>query len=210
MRQRVDPFIPIKKGHHDLRGQYGAQYLKKPEVVVPVATGIPIRNASSFSSGNNIDNQRRRSIDGVARLPRLQRDEYNPRVIDEAKTTRPPSSVEAKSTLVSKPAKTRIRRFPHKLRFILFITLAVCVGLSLQYLDAGEFIITAYGIFVLIKHVSSRTTFILAMIALICIVLLSIFQGANSGMSENFAVYTFLLVVVGTISLGLETRRHPA
>jgi hypothetical protein len=93
---------------------------------------------------------------------------------------------------------------------MLTVALAVCVGLSLSFVDVGEFMIAAYAIFAIVKQLPSRTTFTLALIALICIVLLSILQGSNGTASENFAVYAFLLLVVGTISLGLETRRNPA
>lgn len=209
MRQRVDPFIPVVKKHSPLKSQYGVQYLKKPDITVPVVTAKPIRDVSKRSVITNVDHQRRRSIDGVERLPRLHREEYKPRVADEAKGVRKPATVEDKPKLVSEPTKTRIRRFPHKLQFVLFITIAVCVGLSLQYLDVGEFMIAVYGIFAMIKHVSSRNTFILALISLICIVLLSVLKD-NGTISENFAVYAFLLLIIGTISLGLEARRHPA
>jgi hypothetical protein len=86
---------------------------------------------------------------------------------------------------------------------------AIGAGLAIQLLPLGEIVIGLYAVFALIRRVPSRTSFTLALFALIGVVVLLIIRGADT-LSQNFAVYAFLLLVVGTISLALELRRQPA
>jgi energy-coupling factor transporter transmembrane protein EcfT len=91
----------------------------------------------------------------------------------------------------------------------LVVAFIVTAGIFAQVLVFGEIVIAVYAVLAFIKHISSRTTFLLALFALLIIVFLLTVQG-NDTPSDNFAVYTFLLMVVGTISLGLEVRRDNA
>jgi hypothetical protein len=99
MRQRIDPFISVAKTHRPLKGQYGAQYLKKPGVIDSAVSGRPANDAHGSSTVSDIDHQRyqhRKSIDDVARVPRLQREEYIPRAADETKALYEPLSAKDK------------------------------------------------------------------------------------------------------------------
>lgn len=84
-----------------------------------------------------------------------------------------------------------------------FITFgAIVAGTLAQSLVFGELAIVVYAIFAIARHIASRTTFLLALIAFLSIVLLLLIS--NSALAANFAVYAFLLLAVGTISLGTE------
>lgn len=90
----------------------------------------------------------------------------------------------------------------------LWIAVGGIVGLLLcfQSLSLGEAAIGLYAIAALTLRFSSRATFVAALLGLGGILLFLALQGEDT-LSENFAVYTFLLLAVGTVSLGLETHR---
>jgi len=81
----------------------------------------------------------------------------------------------------------------------------LATGLLLQSMAIGELLIGLYAVVALMKHIASRTTFALALVSLGCIVLL-LFARPDSTLKTNFATYAFLLLVVGAISLTVETR----
>jgi hypothetical protein len=107
--------------------------------------------------------------------------------------------------------QSTVKERPHTVRqFIVLagvIIGAACVGIAVKSLTLGEIAIGVYFVYVLIKKVPSRNTFILALIALAGIVVLQIINGSESSIADNFAVYAYLLLVVGTVSMGLELRR---
>lgn len=86
---------------------------------------------------------------------------------------------------------------------------SVIIGYLMQSLQLGEIAIGAYAIAAIIFKIASRTTFALALLSLFVIVMLTIAK-PGSTLATNFAVYTFLLLVVGTISLGREVRAEAA
>ena len=96
---------------------------------------------------------------------------------------------------------------PQKLQIPLIVVSAICIGLAIPLLIFGEIAIAAYAVIALVRRIPSRTSFLLALIALGAVVVLLLLQGQGS-LSQNFAVYAFLLLTVGTISLALEVRRQ--
>jgi len=76
----------------------------------------------------------------------------------------------------------------------------------LPSLVAGEIAIGLYALFAIVRGISSRTTFLIALAAMLAIAVVFSLQ-ANSSFGEHFAVYAFLLLTIGTLSLGLEVRR---
>ncbi len=84
---------------------------------------------------------------------------------------------------------------------------ALLVGLSLAtHQPFGQLAVILYGLVAIIGKIPSRITFILALVSLVFIpVTLAVFGGTNI-VSSGLATYAFLLLIIGTISLGLELR----
>jgi hypothetical protein len=95
------------------------------------------------------------------------------------------------------------RRFARALQPLFIIFGAIAVGLLIQSLQVGEIVIVLYGIFALLRRIKSRITFTLALFSLLSIIILLVIR-PNNQLAANFAVYTFLLLVVGTVTLGRE------
>src|SRR5215471_14909470 len=64
---------------------------------------------------------------------------------------------------------------------------AIGAGLSIQFLPLGELAIGIYAVYAIARRLPSRTSFLLALIALIGIIVLLAVRGVDS-MSQNFAV----------------------
>lgn len=88
----------------------------------------------------------------------------------------------------------------------LLMLAAIGAGLLAQTLIFGEILVAAYAIFALIRRISSRTTFLLALLTIVCIIVLLLIR-TNNALAANFAVYAFLLLLVGTVTLGREIRQ---
>jgi hypothetical protein len=84
-----------------------------------------------------------------------------------------------------------------------FIALLV-LGFLVRFAVIGQALIAIYAFAALVFRISSRTTFALAMIALFVVLVSNI--RSDPILAESFAVYAFLLLIVGTVSLGLEVR----
>lgn len=85
------------------------------------------------------------------------------------------------------------------------ITLAIALGFLAQFQIMGIIFIAIYGIFSMIKRIPSRTSFILALLALGVTTATLLF--GRRIIAENFASYSFLLLVVSIISVCLEQWR---
>lgn len=99
--------------------------------------------------------------------------------------------------------KTRLR---DKFGAVGLVVLILFAGTAVQTLFIGEMLIAVYAIYALTHHVASRTTFTLALIALVPIVVLHAI-GKDSLLATNFAVYVLLLAFVGVITLAREVRQ---
>jgi hypothetical protein len=204
MRQRVDPFIPVVKPHKYPAGPYGTQYFRKPEQTPPQPISDVIKPPVLRPP---VAPRRPRLFDDVMRQPRQRQEKPIPPVQERPVV---PKELPHYPQPITKNRLTKTQgRWRQRLQLSLLIIVAAAVGLLIQSLVVGEVIIAVYAIVALKQRIASRTTFLLALIALVCIVVLVILQG-DSTLSEDFAVYAFLLLGVATISLGLETRRHPA
>lgn len=85
------------------------------------------------------------------------------------------------------------------------LAVAIALGFLAQFQIMGTIFIIVYGIISVIKRIPSRTTFILAVISLgVTAVVLLVGRRA---IAENFASYSFLLLIVATINLCLEQWR---
>lgn len=82
-------------------------------------------------------------------------------------------------------------------------------GFALQSLIIGQLALVFYAIFALVKSVSSYVTFLLAVLALVGTAIVLVAR-PDTTLAANFAVYAFLLLAIGLLSLGREIRREIA
>lgn len=105
---------------------------------------------------------------------------------------------------VEQPKKAR-RRKHGTIKLVLAGGAMLVIGTLLQAAAYGEMLIGAYAVFALIRRVESRTTFMLALTSMGCILVMLLLR-PDFALMQNFAIYAFLLLLVGTISLTTETR----
>jgi len=169
----------------------------------------------------------RRSIDGIARkkaapalpqyLPRTATPVTRPRApqpaqpvprptVQPAPQPRPTVAVATKPQTTPKAARKK-RGMPAWLEVPLMGFGAIAAGLLAQSALIGQLMIVAYGVAAFFLRVRSRTTFTLALMSMIATIILLTFRG-NVSLSQNFATYTFLLLVVGVITLGRELKQE--
>lgn len=92
-------------------------------------------------------------------------------------------------------------------KLVLAIIGGLTFGLLIQSQTAGEILIGIYAIVaIFVLKLESRFTFALALAALVGIMVISLLKPGQP-LANNFAVYAFLLLAVGTVSLAIETRR---
>lgn len=82
------------------------------------------------------------------------------------------------------------------------------LGYSVQTLGFGEAVIGGYLLLAFWWQWPSRAAFIAAMACLLVVVADEMIEGSGAYIGDNFGVYAFLLLGVGTILLGLEVRRQ--
>jgi hypothetical protein len=198
MQQRVDPFIPV-------RGSAAAGYAKRPVEVPRLRQVVRVHRTSPHIYESTLDGFVRSS-------PALERKQPVAPVIPESPWRQSVKPVERQFAKpvdnISKVKNRSLRRTLHAAEMPLAMAGAVGVGLLAPSLSVGEIAIGAYGLFAVARGVASRTTFLLALTALGVIIAALGLQGSDSETGQNFAVYAFLLLVVGTVSLGIEARRE--
>jgi hypothetical protein len=72
----------------------------------------------------------------------------------------------------------------------------------------GQPLIVLYGVIALMKRISSRTTFILALGTFIITIASLLVIGEPNPITASFAEYAFLFLIIGTTSFGLELYRE--
>lgn len=103
--------------------------------------------------------------------------------------------------------KTSRKGLPQWLQMPLIIGGAMLAGLAMQNVVLGQLGVIAYGAAALMLGIPSRTSFILALLSMLATTGLLVFKG-DVALSQNFAVYTFLLLVVGVITLNRELKKE--
>ncbi len=110
----------------------------------------------------------------------------------------------------AKPVRQQTKkkaRIPTALQLPLLVIVAIAAGFGAQSYAFGEIAVVIYGIVAVACAIPSRTTFILGALSTVATTLALILQG-NVSLSQNFATDTFLLLVVGVISLGRELKKE--
>lgn len=106
-----------------------------------------------------------------------------------------------------KPGNEAPKSWKERLQLPIIVIGGMLSGLAVQNALLGQLLIIGYGIAALIYKVPSRTTFIVALAAMLIMLGSLIFRG-DVQTSQTFAVYSFLLLVVGVITLNREVKRE--
>lgn len=93
-----------------------------------------------------------------------------------------------------------------KLQLPLLAVACATAGFFADNLFLGLALIAGYGIFALFTRVPSHTTFTLALLLLATISLLLLFK-PDSALTQNFATYTFVLFLIGVLTLAREAKQ---
>ncbi|HKU18915.1 MAG TPA: hypothetical protein VJP80_06615 [Candidatus Saccharimonadales bacterium] len=147
-------------------------------------------------------------------LPKLVNNVPTLRLRQRSNTTTPavvqpaPQQRSAIPQATARPApakpKRRLLRTLH-LPLLLAVASTLLAGVLFQSLVIGEISIAAYALFAFVRRIPSRTSFILAALSVLTVLVLLGTQGYSS-LADNFAVYAFLLIGTGVLSLIRETR----
>jgi len=90
--------------------------------------------------------------------------------------------------------------------FVAFLCAMALLGFLAQFQWVGYIVIAGYAVIALIKRIPARLTFTLAIVTLgmvpVSIVL------ANWLVAQNFAAYSFVLLVFGVINLIIDLQRE--
>lgn len=90
---------------------------------------------------------------------------------------------------------------------LLFLLAMALLGFLAQFQWIGDILLVVYAVVAIIKRLSARTTFITALLTLGMVPVAIIF--ANWTIAQNFAAYSFILLVFGVISTTVELRQEP-
>lgn len=159
----------------------------------------------------------RRAAPAYSKRPAAPPTTHTPQPIPK-KVTKPPVPVTAirapqpaqltPQHSYAQPAPAPVHRgFPDRLQLPIIIVGAMLAGIFAQSAVFGEILVVLYGIAAFIWNIASRTTFTLALLSMVATTLLLVVRG-NIPLAQNFATYTFLLLVVGVITLTRELKKE--
>ncbi len=100
------------------------------------------------------------------------------------------------------PTRSRFKRVASILVQTILLGMLFGIGFFIRSMVIGEAFIALYGAIALIRGIASRTTFALVLMSLGVVLVASL--KADLALASTFATYAFLLLVVGTVSLGRE------
>lgn len=90
--------------------------------------------------------------------------------------------------------------------FVGFLLAMALLGFLAQFQWVGYVVIAIYALFVFIKRRSARTTFLLALLTLAMVPIAIVL--ANWLVAQNFAAYSFVLLVLGVIVTIIDLQRE--
>lgn len=200
--QRVDPFIPVSK--------VTSRPARRPASSRPRVVRKPI---DGFMPGPQVMRRTPQTlakprVPSARTQPPVAAAPAPPRTYTRPQSPEHPSDafVRAEQQMTAQPRKSGVRRgLGLMLQFFALLSL-FAVGFLLRSLMVGQAIILIYAIFAFIFRIESRTTFIFVLISFGVVLTASL--RSDTTLASVFAVYAFLLLVVGTISLGREVRNE--
>lgn len=145
-------------------------------------------------------------LDGVVRRQRPSPITQQP-VVNSKNTHATPAVASAPSRPApsNEPIYKKRSAWRERLELPLLITSGIIGGFLVQTAWFGVPVVLAYGLYALIFRVPSRTTFTLAALSLVAVSMLLLFK-PDMQLASNFTTYTFLLLVIGVITLTIEGR----
>jgi len=154
-----------------------------------------------------------RTLDGVP-SPRPAPAFVHPRAPASRKPATPPAPAQPQrrphqAAVKPRPApkkQSRKRKVLGILGQIAFVSAAMALGFLVQSVIIGQAVVLIYGICAVIFRVASRITFLLALLSLGVVVISSV--RSQTALASTFAVYVFLLLGVGTLTLARELRNE--
>lgn len=119
-----------------------------------------------------------------------------------------PNPTAAPTPISQSNAKTKARAKPKKegVSTLWLLAGAAIAGLALFSVMAGQVAIAVYGIVALWRRWPSQQNFALALVMFGGIIIASLVPAFQT-VANNLAVYAFLLLCIGTLSLAREVRR---
>jgi hypothetical protein len=146
------------------------------------------------------------SLDGVMHKPgNPQAPRVTPPQSIRMHRTAPQQATQTTERPFYKPAPPAKRSRWQRWQMPLILTAGTIGGFLVQNEWIGIVMIAVYGLFALILRIPSRTTFALAALSIAAITVMLLAK-PNEELATNFTTYTFLLLVVGVISLIIEGR----
>jgi|GEM_PF-3089920 len=164
-----------------------AQLTPKPILAKPVpASPVPQRTATAVAQPKPITTQPLKAAAKPA-----------------AEATASPTTAEAALKQRSRSKRQRLWKIALKLRIPAAFATMFVGGMLLQSLIFGQIAILVYAVLAFVRRIPSSTTITLAGISLLSIIVLNVKDPYNPLIS-TFAVYAFLLLTVGVITLVRE------
>lgn len=99
----------------------------------------------------------------------------------------------------------RERRFLKKMELPLLVAIGMIGGLLADNTIIGMALLVVYGIVAFTTRIPSRTTFTLTLL-LLAAISVSLLLKPSPQLIQNFASYTFVLLLIGVITLGREAK----
>lgn len=134
------------------------------------------------------------------------------RIIEHAANNKPrtqPKKNNAIETKKSRVPRLKLPALGQKWQIILITIAAAVAGLLMTVPGAGELIVGIYALMVILLRIKSKTTFILAGLMFVFVVVLLLIEPSKI-LATAFATYAFLMLVIGLITLVFEIKNDPA
>jgi len=181
-------------------------YKKPTAATPPISSSDEIYTSKEpLKPGHGLRPQRAvRSIDGmVIPSPRTM---PVPKKVDAAWKARPRVGFDTPKFIDDPIAKGKAHTKSSKMRRLLALLqyplIAVITIVAVYSTSIGQWLVVAYAIYALVRRIDSKSTFIAALVLLAGIPLFQILN--QPGVSENIAIYTYELLVVGTLQAIVE------
>ncbi len=171
--------------------------------------GLTTRSSQPELAGGSLSHSGARTSRGLVSFPLEDNQEREVIRRDHglggrlAARERPPASSGREDLAAEKPKKP----WRERLQLPVIIIGGMLAGFAIQNALLGQILIIGYGLAALMYRIPSRTTFIVALAAMSVTIGFLVLKG-DLVTSQTFALYSFLLLVVGVITLNREVKQE--
>lgn len=142
----------------------------------------------------SIQARRRLALDGVRRTP------------SSTQSTPPQATTSLiKRTYHAKHPASPKRSYWQKLQLPLLLVAGAMGGFFAETMTVGLAMLAIYAVIAFLNRIPSRTTFTLALLLLTAIACMLLIK-PSMGLIGNFSSYAFVLLLIGSITLGKEAK----